>query len=108
MTDSSEIWSSFKTQSSGWARWNDKGDKVEGTVKEIRVGVDMNGNRCPEVVVTQDDDTDITVTASQAQLRSKLIASPMSVGDYITITFEGTERREGGRTLKTFSVEVNG
>ncbi len=93
-------------QSSGYAKWENEGDSVKGKVTEVGIGQDMNGNDCPQVIVDTGDGDGITVSASQAQLRSKLIEARPNVGDTIAIVFTGVEKRAGGKTLKQFDVAV--
>lgn len=94
--------------SDGFAKWTEPGDAVKGTVVEVGVGQDINGNDAPQILVEQSDGEVITITASQAQLRSKLLEARPKVGDTIAVMFTDVEKRAGGKTLKCFDVAVKG
>lgn len=91
--------------SDGYARWDEAGNTVKGIVTHVGIGQDLNGNDCPQIIV-QTDSGDVTVTASQAQLRAKLREARPNTGDRIVIVYSGDEKRAGGKTLKQFDVAV--
>lgn len=93
--------------SDGFAKWETPGDTVTGRITVKDVGLDLNGNKVPQLIVDTADGQ-VTVTASQAQLKAKLLELKPGVGDTITITYDGNEKREGGKTLKRFTVTVGG
>lgn len=93
--------------SDGFAKWENAGDSVSGRIVAKEVGLDLNGNKVPQLVVDTADGP-VTVTASQAQLKARLLELKPNVGDAISITYDGNEKREGGKTLKKFTVVVSG
>lgn len=98
-------WAGLAT-SDGFAKWTEPGDSVKGKVVEVGVGQDLNGNDAPQILVEEADGNVVTITASQAQLRSKLLEARPSVGDTIAVMFTDVEKRAGGKTLKCFDVAV--
>ena len=100
------IWDDLAGSSGGnFARWTEPGDSVRGVITEVGIGSDTNDKPAPQLVVDTGVES-ITVTASQAQLRAKVIEARPAVGDTIAIVYTGQENREGGRTLKCFDVAV--
>lgn len=91
--------------SDGYAKWTEPGDNVKGTVVDVGIGQDLNGNDAPQIIVETEAGT-VTITASQAQLRAKLLDARPNVGDTIAVMFTGEEKRPGGKTLKEFDVAV--
>jgi hypothetical protein len=100
-------WAEMPRGDGSFIRWTDPGQKVVGTIVEMGVGTDINGNPCPQLTVNTTDG-DVIVTCSQAQLRSKIIeihkTSTINVGDKIAIIYTNNENRAGGKTLKCFDV----
>lgn len=107
MSTNEHPWGGLAT-SDGFAKWTEPGDSVKGTVVEVGVGQDLNGHDAPQILVEQEDGEVITITASQAQLRSKLLEARPNVGDTIAVMFTDVEKRAGGKTLKLFDVAVKG
>lgn len=91
-----------------FVKFDEVGDAVIGTVKEVREGRDYNGNPCPELVLEVSDDGDEkTVTAGQALLKAALAESAPAVGDRIRITYSGNSQGKPGRNpAKQFTVDV--
>lgn len=89
-----------------FAKWENPGDEIAGDIVGKGIGEDMQGGQVPQIVVRLDDDSEVTITASQAQLRAKLLAAKPNVGDRIKVTFTQSENRSGGKTLKHFEVQV--
>lgn len=106
---SNDPWSDISRGDGLYQRWTDPGDKVVGTIVEMGIGSDINGNPCPQLTVNTDSG-DVIVTCSQAQLRSKIIevhrTETLNIGDKIAIVYTGNENRAGGKTLKMFDVQV--
>jgi hypothetical protein len=100
-------WAEMPRGDGSFQRWTDPGQKVVGTIVEMGVGTDINGNPCPQLTINTNDG-DVIVTCSQAQLRTKIIeihkTTPMKVGDKIAIIYTQNENRAGGKTLKCFDV----
>lgn len=87
-----------------FAKWENPGDELVGDVVGKGLGDDLNGHSVPQIVVATDDGSEITVTASQAQLKAKLMEARPAVGDRVKITYTRNEKRDGGKTLKHFEV----
>jgi hypothetical protein len=100
----------FKKYSGGgdFVKFDEIGDAVVGTIKEIREGRDYNGNPCPELVLEVSEDGDEkTVTAGQALLKAALAEAAPQVGNKIRITYTGNSQGKPGRNpAKEFKVEV--
>lgn len=104
---SNDPWAEMPRGDGSYIRWNDPGQQVVGTIVEMGVGNDINGNPCPQLTINTTDG-DVIVTCSQAQLRSKVIeihkTVTIRVGDKFAIVYTGNENRAGGKTLKCFDV----
>jgi hypothetical protein len=95
------------TQSGDYARFANPGDQVVGVIKEAREGHDFNGNPCPELVLEQDDGSEITVTAGQVMLKQALAEQRPGEGDRVRITYSGVgDAKPGKAPAKLFTVEV--
>lgn len=89
-----------------FAKWENEGDEIVGDVIGKGIGHDLQNNAVPELVIRLDNEEEVTVTASQAQLRAKLLEERPSVGDRVKITYTKSEKRDGGKTLKHFDLAV--
>ena len=89
-----------------YVKWETPGDCVTGDLISVGQGEDMQGGACPQLVIREDDGLERILTASQAQLKSKLRKHRPNAGDRIKILFERVEKRDGGKTLKHFEVSV--
>ena len=95
------------TGTSDYVRFENPGDQVVGTIKEIREGSDFNGNPCPELILEVGDDADeITLTVGWAMLKRLLAEQRPQVGQRIRVTYTGDERTEKGGTMKVFTLDV--
>ena len=92
--------------SGDFAKWENAGDTVVGTVTAKSIGRTLNNEPCPQLSIRTDDGRDVIVTAAQAHLSAQLRSAKPKVGDRIAIVFTGTEKRDGGKTLKKFDVQV--
>lgn len=104
----------FSTAGGAFVKW-DEPKTVIGTIAGFRMGTDANDN--PAVLIDLEDDAgdEQTVTVAQANLKRKFAETfgdvdelgelTPFVGDRIAIAFTGTEKLDGGRTLKLFDVE---
>lgn len=90
---------------SEFVKFADKGDTVSGTITNIRVGNDFNGNPCP-VLDLDTGNGSRTVTAGQANLKSQIVQLRPNVGDTITITYDRDEKAEKGMK-KVFAIKVD-
>ena len=87
-----------------YVKWEEAGQHVKGTVTRIGKGTDLNQNIVPEVDIDTGDET-VTISASQVDLKRKLIDALPQVGDHIVIVFTGTEK-VGRGDMKRFDVAV--
>lgn len=101
------IWDDPTLTAGQFVKWETEGDSIAGDVIAVAKGEDLNGNTVPQLTIRTDDGDDRTVTASQAQLKAKLAEERPEAGDRIRITYTGSEKRDGGKTLKKFTVEVS-
>lgn len=89
-----------------YAKWETVGDEVVGDVIGKGLGPDMQGEMVPQLTVRRDDASEVTVTASQGQLKGKLLEGKPQIGDRIKIVYVRKEDRGGGKTLKHFEVTI--
>jgi len=82
------------------------GDTVTGTILAIRKHTFPDGKTAAELIIRKDDGEEVTVTAGQVMLARKLAELRPAEGDRIGIQFVRTEKRDGGKTLKHFEVQV--
>ncbi len=95
------------TGNSDYISWDNPGDQVVGTIKEIREETDFNNNACPELILEVNDDGDeMTLTAGQAMLKQLLAEQRPTVGQRIRITYTGDERTDRGGIKKLFTLET--
>lgn len=89
-----------------FVKFEREGDKVAGTITHIGKRRFDDGSVAPELRLRTDNGDEVTLTAGQVRLKTLLAEHRPDVGDHITIVFERSERRAGGKTLKHFRVEV--
>ena len=94
------------TGSSDYVSWNNPGDEVVGTIKEVREGSDYNGDACPELVLEIGDGGELTLTAGQAMLKTLLAEHRPQVGNKIRVIYTGDEKTDRGGTKKLFTLDV--
>ncbi len=83
------------------------GDTVSGTLNAVRAHrFSPNEAAVPQLLLTTDDGEEKTVTAGQVRLKAELAAQRPEPGDHLKITLTDIEKRQGGKTLKHFTVEV--
>lgn len=102
------IWDDPAMRAGGdFVKFENSGDKIAGVVEGVTRGQDMNGGPCPQLFIRDDSTGESrTLTASQAQLKTKLSEARPEEGDHVDITFVRSEKRDGGKTLKHFDVKV--
>lgn len=99
-------WDEFKN-TGDFVSFKEVGDQIVGVIKAIRTGHDFNGNPCPELIVTDDEGEDRTVTAGQVLLKTALAEKAPQVGDRIRITYSGIgDAKPGKAPAKQFTVDV--
>ena len=93
--------------SGDYVRFENPGDQVVGTIKELREGADFNKIPCVEAVLEVNKDGDEqTLTAGQAMLRRLFDEQRPQVGQKIRVTYTGDETTPKGSTMKVFTLEV--
>jgi len=101
------VWDDPELQSGGeFVKFENPGDKVSGTITAIRKHRFDDGNVVPQIYLTDDGGDERTLTAGQVRLKAALSEQRPEVGDHITVVFERSEKRAGGKTLKHFAVTL--
>lgn len=90
---------------SEWAKFDEAGDAVKGTVSKLGKRVWPDGNVGVEVKFVEDDVPDLT--ANQILLKQALFHLKPEAGDVLSVTLGGIEKRAGGKTLKRFVVVLD-
>ena len=100
------VWDTPELQtSSDYIKFENAGDTVTGTVVNISAHKWDDGSVSPQILL-QTGDGQQTVTAGQVRLKALLAEKRPEVGDTLTITHTGIEKRAGGKTLKLWTVDV--
>ena len=100
------IWDDPSIRTGGdYVRFENLGDNVNGTITFVGIHTFEDGKRAAKLIIDTADG-EMTLTAGQVQLASKLAEARPEVGDIVDITYTRSEKRAGGKTLKHFSVEV--
>lgn len=100
------IWDDPAVKPTGdYIKFENVGDTVSGIVLDASIHTFEDGKRAAKLVI-RTNDGDRTLTAGQMQLAAKLSEARPNVGDKLTISFVGVEKRAGGKTLKQFTVAV--
>lgn len=107
------IWDNPEMKVGGdFVKFENVGDSVSGKVISIGAHRWDDGSVSPQLLIqTSELDADgnaveKTVTAGQIRLKAALAEKRPEAGDYITIKFTQIEKRQGGKTLKHFDVDV--
>lgn len=90
-------------------KFTNPGDKAVGRVDKVRVtDFGGKGERTPELWITQDDGTQVSVAASQVMLRRALAVERPAEGDRVAIVYtgNGTSNKAGQSPPKLFDVKV--
>lgn len=84
------------------------GQSIAGTITRIRVtDFGGTGEKTPELWLTKDDGAEVSITASQAFLRSALAEKKPQTGDRIAIVYTGNGQAKPGKSApKLFDVQV--
>lgn len=103
---STDFWSDPEMFSSGdFIKFDNVGDTVSGTITGVRKHMFEDGKVVPQIELDTQDGAK-TLTAGQVRLKAALAEKRPGVGDLLTVTLTGIEKRAGGKTLKEFSVVV--
>lgn len=101
------IWDDPELKTAGnFMKFDNVGDSVTGRINAIRRQRFDDGTMCPQLLLTQEDGTEVAVTCGQIRLKMALVEQRPEEGDDIRITLAQVERRAGGKTLKHFTVDV--
>jgi hypothetical protein len=102
------IWDDPELQiSDDYVKFENPGDTITGIITAILIHR-FDDKAVPQVIVKTPDGRDRTITGGQARLKALLAEKRPEVGDTITITMTNIEKRNGGKTLKHFELEVGG
>ena len=103
---STDFWNDRDMFPSGdFVRFEAIGDSVEGVITAMRRHVFDDGKVAPQLELDTDDGPR-TLTAGQIRLKAELAERRPQVGDHLTVTLIGIEKRPGGKTMKEFRVTV--
>lgn len=105
---STDPWAEIPASAGNYVKWDEPGKTIVGTVTSKGRGTDLQGQPCPEIGVRTDTGEDHTISASQAALKATLLekAAEIQIGARIAIKYVGDEKRDGGKTLKRFEVQI--
>ena len=96
------FWDAFGN-SGDYVTFTDIGDTVSGTITAIRTHTFDDGKVVPQIELDTADGPK-TLTAGQIRLKIELVEKRPQVGEHITVTMTGIEKRPGGKTMKKFDV----
>ena len=100
------IWDNAEMQvNSDYVKFETPGQSVTGIVSNIGIHRWDDGTTSPQITLDVDGETK-TVTAGQIGLKALLAEVRPEVGELLTVTFTGVEKRAGGKTLKKWEVTV--
>ena len=90
---------------SDYAKFENVGDTISGTVTGVFVHRFDDGNAVPKIMLDTADG-EIALTAGQVRLKAALSEKRPDIGDTLTVKLTDIEKRAGGKTLKHFDVVV--
>ena len=100
----SDIWDQLGP-AGDYITFTNEGDTITGTITHVGIHTWEDGKQCPQLGLDVDGESRV-LTAGQVGLQIKLKELRPTVGDTLTVTFTGTEKRAGGKTLKKWDVKV--
>lgn len=101
------IWDDPELQTSdNFFKFENVGDTLQGRIDVIRRQRWEDGTMCPQLILTDGNGEEVTLTAGQIRLKAELVKQRPEVGDEIWIRLSNIERRTGGKTLKHFDVRI--
>jgi hypothetical protein len=104
-TDS--IWDNPEMKVGGdYIKFENVGDTITGTVLSVGAHKWDDGTVSPQVLLETPEGEEKTITAGQIRLKAALAEKRPEVGDTLTVTYTELEKRQGGKTLKHFAVDV--
>lgn len=89
-----------------FVKFENVGDTITGTVLAVGAHKWDDGSVSPQIIIETPAGEEKTITAGQIRLKSALAEKRPEIGDLLTITFIELEKRQGGKTLKHFDVQV--
>ena len=100
------IWDDPSLQVGGdYVKFENVGDSVSGELLSVGIHKWNDGTVSPQLII-RTEDGEKTVTAGQIRLKAELAEKKPEAGDLIKITLSDIEKRQGGKTLKHFDVQV--
>lgn len=103
----SSIWDDADLQPNGeFVKFDAVGDNVGGIINLIRKHTFDDSSTAAQLLLTTDDGDERTVTCGQIMLKNELARLRPEAGDHIYIEMSAIEKRQGGKTMKHFKVEV--
>lgn len=100
----STFWDAFSS-SGDYITFTNIGDTVTGTITSIRSHTFDDGKVVPQIELDTADGPK-TLTAGQVRLKIELVEKRPQVGEMLTVTLTGIQKRPGGKTLKEFQVTI--
>ena len=104
-------WDKFKRAEAGDypERWKPEteGDNIAGRITQLRIATMPDGTQYPSLTLDCSG-VQREILASQSMLLRQLSEKQPKLGDTITIVFTNIEKLSGGRTLKHFTVTIDG
>lgn len=89
-----------------FVKWEEPGQQIVGDLVLVEAGQSLQGTKVPQLTIRLDSGEEVIVTASQGQLKALILKEKPLPGDRVRIKFTNTEKRDGGKTLKLFELEV--
>jgi hypothetical protein len=99
------VWDEIGADSGEYVKFDRIGDSVVGTITSLGVKTWDDGSKAPQLGLDTEDGPK-TLTAGQVRLKLALAEQRPEVGDRIRVRLSDIEKRQGGRTLKHFEVDV--
>jgi hypothetical protein len=86
-------------------RFETPGDSITGNVTSLGIHTWEDGSKSLQLGLDIGGEAKV-LTAGQVGLAMRLRELRPQVGDTVTVTYKGTEKRSGGKTLKLWDVAV--
>ena len=105
----SDFWSNPElARPTDFISFTNPGDTVTGTITALRLQTFVDNGVSKTVPQLDLDTVDglRTLTAGQTRLQMELLEKRPDIGDLLTVTMTGVQKRPGGKTLKEFTVTV--
>ena len=107
MSYDSDPYADYSAPVGSFAKFQNPGDSVAGTIKAVERGTDLQGNPVPQWRIVQADGTEIAVTCSQYELLTWALENKPPAGSGISITLSQLEPIGDGKTVKRFDIVTN-